>query len=172
MAKKHSKRKPGRPTKYRADFAEQAHRLCLLGATDADMALFFGVNEDSINAWKKRHKAFSVSVKEGKELADATVAKKLFERATGYEHGDVDLKMYEGEIIVTEIVKHYPPDTKAAIFWLKNRQKDKWRDRQELDHTTKDQPIPLLAGIAPSTLNIEDEEEHGDTPADDSTPED
>jgi hypothetical protein len=30
-----------------------------------------------------------------------------------------------------EVVKHYPPDPTAAIFWLKNRQKDKWRDKRE-----------------------------------------
>lgn len=31
----------------------------------------------------------------------------------------------------------------GAIFWLKNNAG--WKDRQEVDHTTKDQPIPLLA---------------------------
>ena len=36
-----------------------------------------------------------------------------------------------------ETVKHYPPDTTAAIFWLKNRQVERWRDKQEVDHTTK-----------------------------------
>jgi 2-keto-4-pentenoate hydratase/2-oxohepta-3-ene-1,7-dioic acid hydratase in catechol pathway len=25
-------------------------------------------------------------------------------------------------------VEHYPPDTTAAIFWLKNRRKEDWRD--------------------------------------------
>jgi hypothetical protein len=26
--------------------------------------------------------------------------------------------------------EHYPPDTTAAIFWLKNRRRNEWRDRQ------------------------------------------
>lgn len=42
----------------------------------------------------------------------------------------------------------------GAIFWLKNSAG--WRDRQEIDHTTKDQPIPLLAGLAPAKLEVED----------------
>lgn len=32
-----------------------------------------------------------------------------------------------------EYIEHYPPDTTAAIFWLKNRQPEKWRDRKEID---------------------------------------
>lgn len=32
----------------------------------------------------------------------------------------------------------------SGIFWLKNNAG--WKDRQEIDHTTKDQPIPLLGG--------------------------
>ena len=30
-----------------------------------------------------------------------------------------------------EVDKHYPPDSTAAIFWLKNRQPKVWRDRVE-----------------------------------------
>lgn len=57
----------------------------------------------------------------------------------------------------------------AGIFWLKNN--DDWKDRQEIDHTTKDQPIPLLAGIAPAELVVEDDD-GGTAPADDSADED
>lgn len=49
-------------------------------------------------------------------------------------------------------------------------------DQQHIDHTTKNQPIPLLAGLAPATLEVEDEGEDladgGATPADDSSQED
>jgi hypothetical protein len=30
-------------------------------------------------------------------------------------------------------VANYPPDTAAASLWLRNRQPEKWRDRQNLD---------------------------------------
>lgn len=58
----------------------------------------------------------------------------------------------------------------GAIFWLKNNAG--WRDRQEVDHTTKDQPIPLLAGIAPAKLEVEDDDDGGTASADDSAHED
>lgn len=57
----------------------------------------------------------------------------------------------------------------GAAFSLKNNWG--WRDRQEIDHTTKDQPIPLLAGIAPTELVIEDDD-GGTAQADDSADED
>lgn len=41
----------GRPSKYREEYADQARKLCLLGATDADLASFFEVNEDTVNEW-------------------------------------------------------------------------------------------------------------------------
>ena len=59
------------------------------------------------------------------------MASKLFHRATGYEHPEDDIKSVNGEIVITPTVKHYPPDTTAAIFWLKNRRPDLWRDKVE-----------------------------------------
>lgn len=125
----------GRPTKYKPEYAEQARKLCLLGHTDVELAQFFEVSEDTINEWKKTYEEFSESIKKGKEFADVDVAESLYHRALGYSHPEVDIKIYAGEIIKTPIIKHYPPDTTAAIFWLKNRQKGKWRDKQELGLT-------------------------------------
>jgi hypothetical protein len=43
----------GRPTKYQPEFAEQAYKLCLLGATDPEMADFFEVCVATVQNWKK-----------------------------------------------------------------------------------------------------------------------
>jgi len=32
-------------------------------------------------------------------------------------------------------IEHVPPDTTAAIFWLKNRKPAQWRDAWQLEHT-------------------------------------
>lgn len=125
----------GRPSLYKDKYAEQAYKYCLLGATDATLATFFDVEESTINNWKLEHPQFLESIKAGKEVADAKVADSLYNRAMGYSHDDVDIKMFQGEIITTPIKKHYPPDTTAAIFWLKNRQKANWRDKSEVEHS-------------------------------------
>ena len=124
-----------RPTKYQEAYAEQARKLCLLGYTDADLADFFEVDESTINNWKKDYPEFLESIKKGKSVADGDVAEKLFHRAIGYEHPEDDIRVVEGSIVITPTVKHYPPDTTAAIFWLKNRQSKAWRDKQELEQS-------------------------------------
>lgn len=133
------KRSVGRPTVYRDEYAEQATKLCLLGATDADLADFFDVSETTINNWKDARPEFLESIKEGKRIADATVAQSLFKRANGYEHEAVKIvaDAKTGAQHVVPYVERYPPDTVAAIFWLKNRRPDLWRDKQSIEHSGK-----------------------------------
>lgn len=125
----------GRPTDYKDSFVELAYNYCLLGATDAQLGDFFDVTEQTINDWKIKFEDFFLALKRGKSEADARVAQSLFHRATGYEHPDVDIKIYEGQIITTSLTKHYPPDTTAAIFWLKNRNPKQWRDKTDVEHS-------------------------------------
>lgn len=115
-----------RPSKYTKDTAMQAEKLCKLGATDKELADFFGVSESTLNRWKEDHSEFWESIKKGKLLADATVADSLYQRAVGYQHPEDDIKVVAGEIVITPTTKHYPPDPVAGIFWLTNRQRGKW----------------------------------------------
>lgn len=150
MSNKPAKGKPvakgagGRPSKYKPEYAEQAKKLCMLGHTDKELALFFEVSEQTLNAWKHAHPEFLESLKGGKDLVDAEVAAKLFHRATGYEHPEDDIRAINGEIVITPTIKHYPPDTTAAIFWLKNRQPKLWRDKVEVEPTEDDRPISKI----------------------------
>lgn len=128
----------GRPTLYKPEYDEQARKLCLLGATDAELGDFFEVSEDTINEWKKVYPEFSVSVKKGKTQADANVADRLYQRAMGFEHAEVDIRVVDHQIIQTPITKVYAPDTTAGIFWLKNRQRAKWRDKVDTEITGAD----------------------------------
>jgi hypothetical protein len=125
----------GQPTKYKAEYDNQAYKLCLLGHTDAELAEYFEVDERTINNWKQTHDTFFQSIKKGKAIADGDVAESLYKSAMGYEHPDVDIKMYEGQIIETPITKYYPPNPTSLIFFLKNRQPKKWRDKQEIEQS-------------------------------------
>lgn len=135
--------KQGRPSKYKEEYAEQARKLCLLGATDAKLADFFEVDEATINRWKHDFPEFCKSLKAGKMQADSEIAESLFNRARGYVAPDLDIKMYEGEIIETPYMKHYPPDATSMIFWLKNRQPDLWREKREAVEVNDDNEITI-----------------------------
>lgn len=128
----------GRPSKFKKEYIAQAKKLCRLGATDNEIADFFGIEVRTLYRWKNESDEFCQSLKSGKTEADERVERSLFARALGYEHPEVDIRVVDKEIIQTPIIKHYPPDTTAAIFWLKNRKPTEWRDKQEVEHAGKD----------------------------------
>lgn len=148
---KTKKNQGGRPSKYKPAFNQQAYKLCLLGATDKELADFFEVSVRVLNYWKKEYPGFLHSIKGGKVQADAVVAEKLFKRATGYSHPDEQIFIYYGKPVIVKTKKHYAPDTTAAIFWLKNRAKETWRDKQDLslefDKLSDDQVEDLFKKI-------------------------
>jgi hypothetical protein len=141
----------GRPSKYRPEFPTQAEKLCKLGATDAEIAEFFEVDVRTINRWKHDHDEFCQSLKRGKEVADEAVERSLFQRATGYSHDAVKIFQVEGKPLVVPLVEHYPPDTTACIFWLKNRKSDEWRDKVQVggDPENPLQTITRVELVAP-----------------------
>ena len=143
-----AKKPDGRPSKYQPEFAKQAVKLCRLGATDAELANFFEVSVNTIDNWKKAYPDFLGALKNGKDLADAEVANKLFKRATGYSHKAVKIFNNMGSIVTKDYIERYPPDTTACIFWLKNRQPAKWRDKQEpADDDNDVQPVKVVVEV-------------------------
>ncbi len=121
----------GRPSKYKEEFAKQAKFLADKGCTDPEVAAFFEVAVSTVSLWKLKHPEFSEALRLGKDEADSRVERALFERATGYSHSDVHVSSYQGEVTITPIMKHYPPDSTAMIFWLKNRKAEQWREKPE-----------------------------------------
>lgn len=124
-----------RPTKYKPEFVQQAAKLCALGATDIEIADFFGVSVATLYRWKNEYQEFCESLKVSKEIADNRIERSLFAKANGYEHDETDIRVVMNAIVKTKMRKFYPPDTTACIFWLKNRQPEKWRDKQDVEHT-------------------------------------
>jgi len=137
----------GRPTKYMPSYDRQAYQLCLLGATDAEIAGFFEVEERTVNNWKSMYPNFFQAVKDGKMMADSNVAASLYKRAVGYSYQEVRTKQVvvrpdnedvDSEMITVEVVttkKEMPSDPGSAFNWLKNRRPNDWRDKKEVSNT-------------------------------------
>lgn len=134
----------GRPTKFKADFVEQVRKLCELGATDMELADFFGVDTRTIYRWRIEHPEFCQAAIVGKESADDRVERALYQRAVGYSFESEKVFHNQGEVVRTPITEHCPPDPSAAMNWLKNRRGDKWRDKQEIAVTTDETTAALL----------------------------
>lgn len=107
------------------------------GLTDEQIATNIGITTTTLYDWKKKYADFSDALKKGKETSDYEVENALFKSATGYE--------YEERKEVQEVVdgvmrkkveitrKQVPPNATSAIFWLKNRKPDKWRNKQAIE---------------------------------------
>lgn len=117
---------------------KQAEKLCLLGATDADLADFFEVSVRTIERWKVVHEGFCRALKVAKEVADQRVERSLYQKAIGYETDAVKIFQYEGREVIVPYRERVQPETTAAIFWLKNRKPEKWRDRVDNTHSGAD----------------------------------
>jgi hypothetical protein len=124
--------KVGRPSKFDKIDRTQIEKLAKAGWIDVQMADFFGVTRQTWDNWKKAHPKFFAALKSWKAEADHKVERSLYERATGYEHPEDKIFNDGGKALIVPTTKRYPPDTTAAIFWLKNRNPDEWRDRHEL----------------------------------------
>jgi len=127
----------GRPTAYKPEYAKQAEKLCLLGATDSEVADFFEVDVRTIHRWKADHEEFCHSIKSGKAVADERVERSLYQRAVGYEQSEVKIFMPGGADapVYAPFTAKIAPDTTAAIFWLKNRKPAEWRDVSRTEHS-------------------------------------
>jgi hypothetical protein len=128
---KDGKAKGGRPSSYKPEFAEQAAKLCALGATDIEVADFFGVSDRTIYRWQAQFPEFCQALKSGKEAPNDRVERSLYHRAVGYSFDSVKIFQHQGVIVEAPYREHVPPDTTAAIFWLKNRRPDLWRDKHD-----------------------------------------
>ena len=169
----------GAPSKYDPAYNEQVYKLCLLGATDKEIADFFSVVESTINLWKKEHPEFSESIKKGKVIADAEVAYSLNKRAKGYQYDEITYeKIGDGESLVEVgedgmstikqdkfkkkvVTKEVPPDVAAGNIWLKNRrgkvakEAQRWADKHEL---TGEGGGPIELEIKPDLTKLSKEE--------------
>ncbi len=86
------------------------------GLTYEQIANNMGIDVTTLREWRKKEPTISTTLKKGKEVVDFEVENALLKSAL------------EGNVT-------------AQIFWLKNRKKEQWREKQEY---TNDQELEKL----------------------------
>jgi hypothetical protein len=100
------------------------------GLTDEQIAINIGIGYSTLQTWKSKYQDIQDTLKRGKEVVDRQVENALLKRALGYTYEEIT---YEGGVETKRVVKEVVPDTTAQIFWLKNRKREAWADRQNIE---------------------------------------
>lgn len=97
----------GRPASYLPIYATLAGRFARKGYTQEEIGKFLGVRRETVNRWAVAYPEFRHALKTTAANADDRVEQALYKNAL------------RGQVA-------------AQIFWLKNRRKEVWRDRYDV----------------------------------------
>lgn len=125
--------KVGRPTDYKPEYCEKIVPLGPLGCTDKQVSTLLNVTEKTVYNWKNEHPEFLQAINLVKLQADMEVSYSLYRNATRNNN------------------------VQAQMFWLKNRQSEVWREKQDVDLRTPD-GIQISAIDASRLAGMSDEE--------------
>ena len=120
--------------KYTDEFPALAEMHAREGMIESDIAKKLGVSITTFEQYKKQYPEFLAALKRGKAPIDFEVESALLKRALGYTYTETKREIENldnGVVLVkstTETIKEVVPDVTAQIFWLKNRNPQRWRD--------------------------------------------
>lgn len=106
------------------------------GLNEEQIAHNMGVGYSTFRAWIEKYQAIQTALKKGKAPVDLAVENALYKSAIGFtktlrKPAKVRLKDGSEKIEYVDEEFYYPPNTTAQIYWLKNRRRDRWKDKPE-----------------------------------------
>jgi len=143
-------------------FAEQIYNLGLLGIPYERAIATLGFDHAMVAVWRAKFSEFDAAVKHGFDVADAMVARSLFHRAVGVKVVETktafDAK--SGQWYEHDVIVNVPPDTQAAIYWLRNRQPEFWCRAEKYlkaQDASSNAPTITIVGGLPAIEDAADE---------------
>lgn len=127
--------------KYKAKHVQEAQGFAEMGYTNTEIAKSIGIGESTLYAWQNQHPEFQAAIEAGKRPTDIKVEQSLLRRALGTTY--TETTEIDGKTTKT-VTKTALPDVTAQIFWLKNRDRDNWRDKYALETDTGPTTIKVL----------------------------
>jgi len=118
----------GKAKSFKSQYINLAENYFSLGATEKQVSGFFGIDESTLKAWEIKYPKLKDAIKRGRIMADAKIAHSLFRRCIGYSYVELHEGTSQGKVTLTKLTKHKPPDVRACIHWLCNRQPKLWKN--------------------------------------------
>ncbi len=105
------------------------------GLTVEEMSRNMGVARSTLHDWINKHSNISDAIKRGRLMSCEAVENALFAKATGRIVVEESFEEDSERNGHTErkVRKTLPPDTAAAIFYLKNRMPERYSDRRTVE---------------------------------------
>ena len=148
------KKEKGRPSKI-LNYNRKKSIISLMlqrGFTDEEISTVLDISRKTLHNWKAKDKDLLHTLNTSKKVADDKVEVALFERACGYSHPEDKIFCEGGKVTIVPTIHHYPPDATSMIFWLKNRQPDKWSDRTHVDLGLSENLVEKLKDVSVQEL--------------------
>lgn len=139
------------------------------GYTMTDISNKIGIDNDCFLRWKDRYPEIRKAVSKGKELVDYQVENALLKSALGYKTKEVKVTttMRYGKVVETikEVTdKEIAPSVPAIQMWLYNRNKDKWKNMNNVKGMFDDMEEDSSIEITVTRAN-KNETTNGDAPS-------
>lgn len=106
--------KVGRPTKYDPSMCEVVISLFKEGASKAEVCVALGIGFDAFQDYQKKYSEFSEAVKVGMQYSQA---------------------WWEKQGRIATFGGHEGFNATSYIFQMKNRFREDWRDKHEVEHS-------------------------------------
>lgn len=178
--KANGKKATGAPSKLeelkaRPDFLSTVFQLARRGSQYKDVALALGVGLSTVESWARTDDEFLREYKRGKDEFDSgEVESALLKSARGYEYTETSVKTLmlktkqkdaDGKTKsiahpaeeVTVAHKKMAPSVGAIVFWLTNRQRERWQNTRYVKHDGKVDGPPAV--VNNYQLTVEDVKE-------------
>ena len=126
------------------------------GLFDAQIAKNMGISEATLYRYKANHPEIKEALRKGKEVVDIEVENAMLKRAIGYTITINEQKVdKDGYVHDLKRDVHIPGDVTAQIFWLKNRRRQQWRDKVEVEKGESVQKIEIINDLPKDEENGE-----------------
>lgn len=142
----------GRKPKY--DYWISEDGLFLIGCwardgfTEEEIAKKMNIGVSTLSEWKNKFPELKETLKKNKEIVDYRVEASVLKSIMGFtETYDNQKVTKDGDVINYKETVYIPPNVLAQMFWLKNRQPHKWRDKVEIttnENDDKDNGIQIV----------------------------
>lgn len=129
---------------------EQIAEWVMSGLSMKQVAEKIGISRKQLYEWKDKYSDIRDTLNKSMEVADNEVENALYKKCLGYKETVKEIRVdkdgKQQPAMVREI--YIQPDVTAIKFWLANRQKDKWREKVEIEqeHAIKNGVLDDLIG--------------------------